>query len=191
MTDFRALATIAEEADYLAAFVRAPGGPDIEALIDRHIACRDATAAAMRDVTDAFLATDEWALDIALEQLEAELRSRLAGVIPLDAITIRRYGQTHRKLYQYLFDTRRPVPATRLRVLTGDQVHTERRIRELRDIGLQIDATHQGAQNVYELVSTVPNFGTAVARFAPEFAKRVPGWSAARRADALAQLGLP
>jgi hypothetical protein len=191
MIDHRALSQLADEADYLATFARSSVDPSaMEDLIDRYLAFRDSSAAAMRVLTDKFLARDEWALDRALEQIESELRSRLAGVFPLDAVVLRKYSDTHRKLYEYLYLTRRPVSASRLRVLTGDQVHTERRIRELRDIGLRIDATHQSGQNSYELVNTAPDFEQAMVRLVPEFLKRIPSWSAARPSEALRQLGL-
>jgi hypothetical protein len=191
MSDHRAIARLAEEADYFAAFARSSADPSsIEELIDRYIVLRDSSAATMRVLTDEFLERDTWALDRALEQIESELRSRLAGVLPLEVVVLRRYSDTHRKLYEYLHLTRKPVPASRLRVLTGDQVHTERRIRELRDIGLRIAATRQSGQNVYELLNTTPDFEQATARLVPEFLKGLPSWSPTRRSEALSQLGL-
>jgi hypothetical protein len=193
MNSQEALRRLEAEARYFADFTTAQRANDldVESLIDRYLDWRQLSADALRQITDAYLERDEWALDAVLERLENELRARLADVFPLEVVTIRRYGATHRKLFEYLTLHRgRPVPAARLRALTGDQIHTERRVRELRDIGLRIDAARRSGDNVYELTSEDPDVDAAMARLAPEFAKRVANWSAARRAEALQQLGL-
>jgi hypothetical protein len=61
-------------------------------------------------------------------------------------------GRTHRLIFSYLL-SREDSGADNevLRVLTGDAVHTERRLRELREAGLKIAAAKRGGTSVYVL----------------------------------------
>jgi len=65
------------------------------------------------------------------------------------------YGsEVHEKLFQILlqrFDI--DVPAGLLRVLTHDSVHTERRLRELRELGLDIGTSNSSGIDMYRLKS--------------------------------------
>jgi hypothetical protein len=180
------------EARYFSDFLAdTHGSADVEPLIDRYLDFRALCADALRRITDDYLQREVWALDAVLERLENEMRAQIAGAIPLDVVVLPRYGRTHRKLFEYLWLHRgRGVAASRLRVLTGDQVHTERRVRELRDVGLRIEAVRRSGENVYELTSEVPDVPAALQRFAPLFAAEVKGWSPARQAEALRAIGL-
>lgn len=193
MTSASALTRLAQEARYFAEYLEQSASDlsAVEDLIDRYLDWKGLSAEGMRTITDEYLSRDEWVLDAMVGKIEGELRSRLADVFPLNVMTVRRYGHTHRKLFEYLADHRgRPVSAARLRALTGDQTHTERRVRELRDIGLRIEAVHRNGQNVYELVGDSPDIDVAIGRFAPEFAGRVKDWSPAHRAIVLSQVGI-
>ena len=180
MSKHKALHDLLNEARLLTSFLESEALRDgsVEALIDRYLDFKAMSAKALRVITDEQLARDEWALDGVLERLESELRSRLAGDGSARVVVIKRYGHTHRKLYEYLWlHQRAPVSAMRLRTLTGDQVHTERRVRELRDIGLRIVAVKRSGQNVYELVDDHFNIDVALQRFVPEFVEAVAGWT--------------
>ena len=49
------------------------------------------------------------------------------------------------------------MSADELRLLTGDAVHTERRARELRDLGLQIETFSSGGLSIYVLKNGTPD----------------------------------
>src|SRR5207247_1102148 len=71
---------------------------------------------------------------------------------------IRGYTSPHRDLFAYLsMRVGESVPAAMLRVLTGDAVHTERRARELRDLGLDVEAARSGGADAYVLRSVQPS----------------------------------
>jgi hypothetical protein len=48
-------------------------------------------------------------------------------------------------------------------MLTGDAVHTERRTRELRDLGFNLEAKHTSGTDVYILRSDVPDTAVGAA----------------------------
>ena len=55
------------------------------------------------------------------------------------------FGSTHRRLFGYLSARMGlEVPLEELRLITGDAVHTERRLRELRDLGAEITMSEGG-----------------------------------------------
>ena len=75
------------------------------------------------------------------------------------------YSGVHPALLEYL--AARPstdVPALELRLLTGDQVHTERRLRELRDLGFELTWRKVGEEFTYRLERLEPDLDAA-ARF--------------------------
>jgi hypothetical protein len=57
-------------------------------------------------------------------------------------------------------------------MLTGDAVHTERRARELRDLGFTLEARHTGGADMYVLRGTEPD---AAAGAAIQVAKNIRG----------------
>jgi hypothetical protein len=48
-------------------------------------------------------------------------------------------------------------------VLTADQIHTERRVRDLRDLGFQVEWKKVSDDDQYVLVSTEPDLDAAAA----------------------------
>jgi hypothetical protein len=80
------------------------------------------------------------------------------GVVPEKYLRVRGYGGVHPQLFAYL--SRRvgqAVSASELRVLTADAAHTERRVRELRDLGFDIVAAHSAGSDIYRLTSKTPD----------------------------------
>jgi hypothetical protein len=62
------------------------------------------------------------------------------------------FGAAHRSLFGYLVEREgRDVPIEELRLLTRDAVHTERRIRELRDIGAVVTMSEAGGQRTCQI----------------------------------------
>jgi len=101
--------------------------------------------------------TDPTVLDSAKTVVESAMRS-LYPDLPVKYLRVRGFGTVHARLLAYL--ARRvmsDVSAGELRMLTGDAVHTERRTRELRDLGFQLDARHTSGSDVYVLRSNEPD----------------------------------
>lgn len=134
------------------------GDASFEQQVDAYLETRQALAEyfrlrALEELTDAGPSTAELKTRIA-----SFLESRLAGRAPSRVLEVRGYSGVHQVLLRYLHrHVGSFVSGDRLRVLTGDQVHTERRVRELRDLGLNIEAKKVAGQNQYRLASAEPD----------------------------------
>jgi hypothetical protein len=94
--------------------------------------------------------------------LEEEIRGQFETLLDPKYLPVKGYGKLHAELLAYLsFYINVPVPANALRVLTADAVHTERRLRELRDLGLNLVSMKTGGGNKYVLESLVPDLQNA------------------------------
>lgn len=72
------------------------------------------------------------------------------------------YGWTQRVILEFLAqNAKEDVRASRLRLLIRDQVHTERRMRELRDLGFDIHNKQFGGKSYYKLESLRPDLDRA------------------------------
>lgn len=77
-----------------------------------------------------------------------------ASVIPDKYLRIPYGSRIHAELFAMLFRRQgEPVEADLLRIITADSVHTERRTRELRELGFDISASKSGPVNTYTLDS--------------------------------------
>jgi hypothetical protein len=84
--------------------------------------------------------------------------------LPARYLKVRGYGSSHARLLSYLCrSTGAEVSGAELRMLTGDAVHTERRTRELRDLGFNLEAKHTSGTDVYILRSDVPDTAVGAA----------------------------
>lgn len=73
------------------------------------------------------------------------------------------YGLVHASLLAYLTDrVGLNVSADELRILTCDAVHTERRARDLRDLGFALLASKSSGLQAYCLVDEVPDVALGV-----------------------------
>jgi hypothetical protein len=133
-------------------------------VIDGYLETRTLLAKTFRDLAQASVKTAPPVLDGVRAKVQQRMRDRYEGRIPEDLLKVRPYGATHELLAAYLVrQTGRPVPGSRLRILTGDQVHTERRVRELRDLGLSIEARRVAGENQYVLTTQDPDVDRAAA----------------------------
>jgi hypothetical protein len=139
-------------------------GADLDRVIDGYLETRRLLAKTFRDLAHAHLEPVNPVLDGVRTKVEQRMAQLFGGRVPPEYLTVRRYGTTHQLLAAYLFrQPGRPVPASRLRLLTGDQVHTERRVRELRDLGLSIEAGRVAGENQYILASQEPDLDRGAA----------------------------
>lgn len=88
------------------------------------------------------------------EQIQVEIDRRYAGRIPDRYLKLPYGSRVHQELFAILMQRRGiPVQAALLRVVTGDSVHTERRVRELRELGLDIQTSKDSGYDYYTLGS--------------------------------------
>lgn len=81
------------------------------------------------------------------------MRNRFSH-LPPRYIRLKSYGRSHRLILACLAErVGEAVPSSELRVLTGDAVHTERRARDLRDLGFDLRPTTMGGGSGYLLTS--------------------------------------
>lgn len=88
------------------------------------------------------------------KQLQTAINDRYAGQIPDRYLKVPYGSRVHEELFTILLQRQGiPVQAALLRVVTGDSVHTERRVRELRELGLDIHTSKESGYDYYTLGS--------------------------------------
>jgi hypothetical protein len=140
----------------------ADGGTDDRRLVLGYLEAKRVLAAAF----EAF-AVERYADSAVLENAKAAIEremARLYPAVPAKYLKVRGYGEVHARLLAYLSQRAgTDVSAGELRMLTGDAVHTERRARELRDLGYALDARHVAETDVYVLQSNDPDLAAVCA----------------------------
>ena len=130
---------------------------------------------ALADAFEAFSVEkymDPAILDKAKESIETAMRSAYPD-LPAKYLKVHGFGKSHARLLAYLcLSAGLEVSGGELRMLTGDAVHTERRARELRDLGFTLEARHTGGADMYVLRGTEPD---AAAGAAIQVAKNIRG----------------
>lgn len=96
-------------------------------------------------------------LDETVALVEGGIREAFPQLPPRYA-RVQGYGAVHVSLLGYLADrVGEDVSAEELRILTCDAVHTERRVRDLRDLGFTLSFGKAGGSQVYRLQDRVPD----------------------------------
>ncbi|NEA26847.1 hypothetical protein [Actinomadura bangladeshensis] len=89
----------------------------------------------------------------------AEMKRRYAGRVPDAYLEVPYKSRVHEALFCVLHrDIGDEVPGSLLRTVTADSVHTERRVRELRELGFPIASSESEGIDFYKLESAVPDF---------------------------------
>jgi len=152
---------IADTIDFLSEIARAQaaaGEVDFERLAAGYVDLRRTLAREFRTLAQQSLLSNEPALEITRRRIEHRMQELFGGRVPDKYLAVKGYKGVHPILLQYLLKHfGEPVAASRLRVLTGDQVHTERRLRELRDLGYELSWKRVFDEDHYVLASTEPN----------------------------------
>jgi hypothetical protein len=160
-----ALQRIGENLDYLSQIVvaqqRAPQ-PDFDRLLIAYLETRRSLAKSFRDLASSVLVQATERIESARVEVQARMRKDFGGLVPERLLKVRSYGTVHAVLLEYLAThPGEPAAASRLRVLAGDQVHTERRVRELRDLGFPITWKRVAGEDQYLLENEHPDVGRA------------------------------
>ncbi|MDA2989007.1 MAG: hypothetical protein O2815_08025 [Actinomycetota bacterium] len=106
------------------------------------------------------LARERFGQDQSLNAAVELVRSALDAFseVPEAYRRMRHFSASHRILLAYLVrNVGKPVTAASLKMINHEQSETERRTRELRTLGFDIEATHSAGQQTYTLKSAVPD----------------------------------
>jgi hypothetical protein len=146
--------------EHLSALLRSSA--DLDRVIDGYLVTRRLLAETFRRLAQSAAAPATSVMEVTRERILSTMRSQYGASFPDDVLFVRSYGETHLLLLSYLWQrVATHVPAERLRVVAGDQVHTERRVRELRDLGFRIRAERVAGESQYILMSTEPDLNEA------------------------------
>jgi hypothetical protein len=146
---------IADALTYFSAYVKSHVGSDeinVDTLLSNYVTMRRTLTREMQAICSDLLVTGESILEHHCEKINARMKKLFGLVAAPDLLNVRGYHSVHSLLLEYLArHLGEPVAVSRLRVLTGDQVHTERRVRELRDLGFDITWKKTGGEDNYVL----------------------------------------
>jgi hypothetical protein len=124
---------------------------------------------------------DSQALPRAVALLNSEIARRIPD-LPTRFQRVRGYGVSHRLLVGMLADrVGVAVSVDELRILTGDAIHTERRTRELRELGLHISSATTSGTDSYTLEPGDQDVAGAAIRLARKAVQAAPGLAPADR----------
>lgn len=128
---------------------------DVERVMDGYLDHKRTIAAEMQRLALRHLDLEPAPLLEWKSQVEERMPTMLDGletVLGRQYFQVRGFSGVHPLLYAYLMrHAGRPISGSRLRILTGDQVHTERRVRELRSLGLAVGTARSAGEDMYTL----------------------------------------
>ncbi|MET7735157.1 hypothetical protein ABZT02_27880 [Streptomyces sp. NPDC005402] len=85
-------------------------------------------------------------------RIEAEMKNRYADRIPERFLKVPYGSSVHELLFMLLLQALgKPVDSDRLRIVTGDKTHSERRARELRELGFNVTTSVEDGTQFYTL----------------------------------------
>lgn len=165
MTEAAALERIIQALERLRALAQSRlsgGAVGFEQLVTEYISLRRNLAHDFQELAEAEVQAVDPALDAVRRQIAQRMQERFGGRIPDRYLQVRGYRGVHPILFEYVRrHVGEPVAGSRLRVLTGDQVHTERRLRELRDLGFDLTSARIADDDQYILTSANPDLDRA------------------------------
>jgi hypothetical protein len=136
--------------------------PEFERLLDGYLENRRSLAREFSAVAQGFLLRGETFLEATQKRIEQRMRALFGGRIPDSYLVLRGYKGVHPILLEYLAQhVGEPVRSSKLRVLTGDQIHTERRVRDLRGLGFHVEWKKVADEDQYVLNSLEPDLDGA------------------------------
>ncbi|MFD7451564.1 hypothetical protein [Kitasatospora sp. NPDC059827] len=127
---------------------------DAQNLLDAYLYAKRLLAESMQALVRTGLPVESDTFRDLRAQLAARMAEEYGERIPERYLTVPYGSRTHEELFSMLLRRfKQPVSAALLRVVTRDSVHTERRTRELRELGLDIVPSREGGSDVYTLRS--------------------------------------
>jgi hypothetical protein len=167
---------IIESLEYLADFLRSDAGSDFEEGLNVYLQTKMTLAREFAELARADLKDQLGILDETIQAIEEELSKTVGDGAPGNCVKLPGFKSIHAVLLAYLWRNRgKSVPSSKLRLLTADQVHTERRVRELRDLGFVITWRRESGQNCYRMEAVAPQIAAAAEKQLRRNAKLAPG----------------
>lgn len=135
------------------------GAASSRELIDAYLYAKQLLAEAMRAYVRMELPERCEEFHTRRAELGEEIRRRYAGKVPDTYLAVPYESRVHEELFCLLHRrVGEEVPGSLLRTVTADSVHTERRIRELRELGFSIASSESEGIDFYILMSTEPDY---------------------------------
>ena len=137
---------------------------EFERLLDGYLEARRSLAKQFCLVAQRYLLRGDSLLETTRKQIEQRMAELYGNRIPDKYRVVHGYTSVQPILLQYLAQhVGNPVRSSKLRVLTADQTHTERRVRDLRDLGFQVEWKKVSEDDQYVLASVEPDLNAAAA----------------------------
>jgi len=137
---------------------------EFERLLDGYLDARRSLARQFCLVAQRYLLRGDSLLETTRKRIEQRMAELYGNHIPAKYRVVHGYTSVHPILLQYLAQhLGNPVRSSKLRILTADQIHTERRVRDLRDLGFQVEWKKVSDEDQYILTSIEPDLGAAAA----------------------------
>jgi hypothetical protein len=156
-----------ENLEHFSALVRSQvDRPEVEfeRLLDGYLEARRSLAKQFCLVAQRYLLRGDTLLETTRKRIEQRMAQIYDDRIPAKYKAVHGYTSVQPILLQYLAQhAGNPVRSSKLRVLTGDQIHTERRVRDLRDLGLDVEWKKVSDEDQYILASVEPDLDKAAA----------------------------
>ncbi|MFF3393103.1 hypothetical protein ACFYW1_19525 [Streptomyces sp. NPDC002669] len=160
-------------------------------LFEAYTYAKDITARAIQSRMLEHLPTENQQFRLLHEKIRKEMHARYRGKVPANLLSTPYSGKTHENLFSLLQENlTQPVPAAMLRIATGDNVHTERRARELRELGLDLNWYEIEEISVYELRSLKLDFDMIPA-IVRNNTRRTKAFSEGEKRRILREAGIP
>ncbi|MFD4695398.1 hypothetical protein [Streptomyces sp. NPDC058463] len=132
---------------------------DPQSLFEAYTYAKEIAARALQSRMLAHLPAENHIFRALHREIQQEMLSRYQDVVPEVLLRTPYRGKTHEGLFSLLQENlERPVQAAMLRIVTGDNVHTERRARELRELGFDLHWHEEEEISIYELRSLELDF---------------------------------
>jgi hypothetical protein len=113
-------------------------------------------------VAQHYLLRGDSLLEITRKRIEQRIAETYGDRIPGKYKVVRGYTSVQPILLQYLSQhVGNPVRSSKLRILTADQIHTERRVRDLRELGFDVEWKKVSDDDQYVLASIEPDLDRA------------------------------
>lgn len=150
-----------ESLDHFSSLVRSQvdrADIEFERLLDGYLEARRSLAKQFCLVAQRYLLHGDTLLDATRQRIEQRMAEIYDDRIPARYKVVHGYTSVQPILLQYLAQhAGNPVRSSKLRVLTGDQIHTERRVRDLRDLGFDVEWKKVSDDDQYILASVEPD----------------------------------
>jgi hypothetical protein len=159
------LRKVRETLEYFAELVRSQANKpelEFERLLDGYFETRRTLAQQFSLLSHEYLLKGDTILASTLSRVETRMGELFGGRIPERYLVVGGYKGIHPILLEYLSQhVGEPVRSSKLRVLTSDQTHTERRVRDLRDLGFAVEWKKSAGEDQYELRHLEPDLDKA------------------------------